>query len=361
MTKRPLIHVLAAAVLFGLSLPFAKLLLRDIHPLVLSAVLYLGAFAGLTLYAWARKALNPGRAKPAIPLESRDRRWLAGAILAGGVLGPILLMYGLTRTLGFSASLLLNLEGLFTALIAVVLFKEPAAPRLWMALGFMTAAGIILSWDPEGRSISLSGPILVLAAMFCWALDNNLTRHISDKDPVLIAGIKGLCAGSITLIIALVLGIKPGLNVHLASGLLLGFVSYGLSLVFFIKALEGWGAARTGAFFGLAPFIAAGLSPVVLKETANVLMLPALVLMAAGAWLVIREKHGHRHSHEKTVHAHVHTHRDGHHDHPHPAVDEAAPHAHEHEHEELEHVHGHWPDSHHRHPHPKSTEIKPFP
>ena len=351
MAKRPLINVLVAAVLFGLSLPFAKLLLWDIHPLVLSAVLYLGAFAGLTLYVWARKILNHGRAKPAIPFESRDRRWLAGAILAGGILGPILLMYGLTRTSGFSASLLLNLEGLFTGLIAVVIFREPAAPRLWMALGLMTAAGVILSWDPEGRTVSLSGPILVLAAMFCWALDNNLTRRISDKDPVLIARIKGLCAGSITLVIALALGITPSLNVRLASGLLLGFVSYGLSLVFFIKALEGWGAARTGAFFGLAPFIAAGLSPVLLNETAVILMLPALVLMAAGAWLVAREKHGHPHRHEKIVHAHVHTHRDGHHDHPHPAVDEAAPHAHEHEHDESEHVHGHWPDSHHRHRH----------
>jgi len=351
MTKRPLINVLVAAVLFGLSLPFAKLLLRDIHPLVLSAVLYLGAFAGLTLYVWARKILNHGRAKPAIPFESRDRRWLAGAILAGGILGPILLMYGLTRTSGFSASLLLNLEGLFTGLIAVVIFREPAAPRLWMALGLMTAAGVILSWDPEGRTVSLSGPILVLGAMFCWALDNNLTRRISDKDPVLIARIKGLCAGSITLVIALALGITPSLNARLASSLVLGFVSYGLSLVFFIKALEGWGAARTGAFFGLAPFIAAGLSPVLLNETAVILMLPALVLMAAGAWLVAREKHGHPHRHEKIVHAHVHTHRDGHHDHPHPAVDEAAPHAHEHEHDESEHVHGHWPDSHHRHRH----------
>lgn len=352
MTKRPLIQVLIAAVLFGLSPPFAKILLRETHPLVLSAVLYLGAFAGLTVFAGAQKVLDPGRKKPVIAFGIRDRWWLAGAILAGGILGPILLMYGLTRTSGFSASLLLNLEGLFTALIAVVLFKEPAAPRLWAALGFMTAAAVILSWDSEGRILSPSGPILVLASMFCWALDNNLTRHISDKDPVLVARIKGLCAGSITLMVALALGIRPALDVRLASGLVLGFVSYGLSLVFFIKALEGWGAARTGAFFGLAPFIAAGLSPILLKETANALMLPALVLMAAGAWLVIREKHGHRHRHEKTVHTHVHTHRDGHHDHRHPTADSATPHVHEHEHEELEHVHGHWPDSHHRHRHP---------
>jgi drug/metabolite transporter (DMT)-like permease len=351
MTQRPLLFVLVAAFLFGLSLPLAKLLLRNIPPLVLSGVLYLGSFAGLLLYEGARRLRPAARRDPWFHFAKRDRPWLAGAILSGGVLAPVLLMYGLARTSGFSASLLLNLEGIFTALIAVFLFGEQAVPRLWVALIFMTAAGVILSWNPEGRALSPAGPILVLASMACWALDNNLTRHISSRDPALIARLKGLCAGSITLTIALILGLKISLDLRFGAALVLGFFSYGLSLVFYIRALEGWGAARTGAFFGLAPFIAAGLSPLLLKESVSLLMLPAALLMAAGAWLVARERHSHLHRHEKTVHAHVHSHQDGHHDHPHPAGPEPEPHAHGHAHEEIEHAHAHWPDSHHRHRH----------
>lgn len=351
MTKRPLLFVLAAAFLFGLSPPVSKLLLRNIHPLVLSAVLYLGSFAGLSVLAAIRNLSRPGRKRPSDRFMSLDRVWLAGSIISGGVLGPILLLYGLTRTSGLSASLLLNLEGLFTALIAVAFFKEPASSRLWKALLLMTAGGVLLSWNPEGRTLSPAGPLLVVASMACWAMDNNLTRNISNKDPVLIARIKGLCAGVITLGAALALGSKPALNIPFASGLLLGFLSYGLSLVFFIKALEGWGAARTGAFFGLAPFIAAALSPLLLKEGVNLLMLPAALLLAAGAWLLVEEHHGHRHRHERTLHSHLHSHRDGHHDHAHAALAEAEPHAHEHTHEDVEHAHPHWPDSHHRHRH----------
>jgi len=346
----PFLAVTLSAVLFGLSPPLAKLLLKGVPPVGLAGVLYLGVFIGLTLYSAVRMPRGrSGRESPA-PLEKRDLGWLAGAVVSGGILGPICLMTGLSRISGFSASLLLNLEGLFTALIAVFLFRENAGRRIWLALGAMTLAGIILSWDPRQGRFHIAGFLLVLLAMLCWGLDNNFTRNISDKDPIQIARIKGFFAGTASLSLSVVLGFKPSLDMTLVYGLVLGALSYGLSLVLFIRALEGLGAFRTGAFFSLAPFVGACASFLILREPAGWTMVPAALLMAAGAMMVVSEKHGHAHRHERLVHAHSHTHSDLHHAHRHEGR-LAETHAHEHEHQELDHTHGHWPDSHHRHDH----------
>lgn len=352
MGMRPLVAVLISAALFGVSTPLAKLLLRGIHPVALAGLLYAGVFLGLGACRVAGRLASRGRLEPGEPKEAplgrRDLPWLAGATLAGGIVAPVCLMMGLNRTSGFAASLLLNFEAAATALIAVFLFRENAGRRVWFALALMTAGGVLLSWDPGQGRLELAGPLLILAAMIGWGLDNNLTRQISEKDPFQIAMAKGFVAGAFALGLAFSTGrgFVPGLQA--AAGLAVGAVCYGLSLVLFIKGLEGLGAFRTGALFSVAPFAGALASIVLLGDRVSPLMGAAGLLMAGAVILVVREKHVHAHHHDRLAHAHAHTHSDPHHRHDH-AEGAPDPHVHEHVHEELDHVHGHWPDTHHRH------------
>lgn len=355
MDKTPLLFVLISAFLFGISPPFAKLFIKNISPVALAGLLYLGAFIGLALYSLGKKRTTD-QDKKAVPLERKDLPWLAGAVLTGGVIGPISLMTGLTLVSGFTASLLLNLEGVATALIAVFLFKENAEKRLWLALLCMTIAGIFLSWDSSQSKFNLFGPLLIIFAMVCWGIDNNLTRHISDKDPIQITKIKGLVAGTVSLSLAFIFGMKISLSVTIVYALLLGAFSYGLSLVFFIKALKGLGSARTGAFFSFAPFIGAITSIILLREWIGWVMFPATALMIIGVWLISSEKHSHLHLHKTIVHTHSHRHNDMPHIHEHSGIFKE-PHTHEHTHLELVHTHVHWPDTHHRHEHAKSNGV----
>lgn len=355
MREKPVVAVILSALFFGLSAPLCKLLLKGLSPVVLAGFLYLGAFFALVLYSSVRGSRTRKNAPNAArtvdpPLSKRDLPWLAGAVLAGGIVGPISLMAGLARTTGFSASLLLNLEGAATALIAVLIFQEQAGRKLWLALGFMTLAGIFTAWDPARSRFSLEGPLFILLAMACWGLDNNLTRNISEKDPVQIAKVKGLLAGAASLGLALALGRDVPLDRRAVLALLVGAAGYGASLVLFIKALKGLGAFRTGAFFSLAPFIGGVSSLVILKETPEWSMLPAAAFMALGVAIIIREKHGHRHKHLRLVHDHAHVHGDIHHSHVH-SEEPRETHSHEHAHEEMDHIHVHWPDTHHRHGH----------
>ncbi len=349
----PLAAVALSAVLFGISTPLAKLLLGGIHPVALAGLLYAGVFLGLGVCRLARRLARRGacvssEGRREAPLGRGDWPWLAGAVLAGGIVAPICLMTGLSRTTGFAASLLLNFEAAATALVAVVLFKESAGKRVWAALALMTAGGILLSWDPGQGRIEAAGPLLILAAMAGWGLDNNLTRQISAKDPVQIAMIKGLVAGAFALGLAFATGRGFDLGVAAAGGLAVGAVCYGLSLVLFIKGLEGLGAFRTGALFSLAPFAGALASIVLLGDRVTPLMGAAGALMAGAAGLVVLEKHIHAHHHDRLVHSHAHVHSDLHHGHAHEGK-ARQPHAHEHVHEETDHIHGHWPDTHHRH------------
>lgn len=353
LSKRAYAYVVAAAVLFGLSAPVAKILVRGISPVALAGLLYLGAFLGLSIFAAAKRLFPAGRkAGGAAPLRGHDFAWLAGAVLTGGILGPICLLAGLARISGTTASLLLNLEGVATALVAVLIFGENAGRRVWIALLLMTGAGVLLSWDPGQGRFEIAGSLLVAGAMACWGLDNNFTRNIADKDPLLIARLKGLAAGTFSLVLALVLGHRLPLDATLAWGLVLGAFSYGLSLVLYIYGLRHLGAFRAGAFFSLAPFIGALVSLAILPEPARWILLPGAALMALGVALLAGERHEHHHCHEPVVHTHAHSHADGHHRHEHAgrtAPDGA--HSHEHTHEAVDHAHGHWPDIHHRHDH----------
>ena len=350
MSKRPYLYVIASAVLFGLSTPFSKLLIKDLSPLALAGLLYLGASLGLALYTVGQKVFLTNKIDPSPPLRKHDWPWLAGSILAGGIIAPVCLMFGLARLSGYAASLLLNLEGIATALLAVFVFKENAGRRIWLGLVFMTCAGVFLSWDPGRNEFVVTGSLLVLAAVIGWGLDNNLMRKISEKSPVQITRIKGLIAGAFCLGTAIALGSKMSSWTAAAAGLVLGAFSYGLSLVFFIRALRGMGAFRTGAFFSFAPFVGALVSLLVLPEPARWVVVPGALFMVLGVALIVSERHEHRHRHEPQIHEHAHTHGDAHHFHPHDGI-AADPHTHEHEHEELNHVHGHWPDVHHRHEH----------
>jgi drug/metabolite transporter (DMT)-like permease len=352
MDRRPLVFVIISAALFGMSTPLAKLLLKDISPVALAGFLYLGAFFGMALFYLFRKALAGKNPKPTAPLERKDAPWLFGALITGGILAPILLMSGLFLISGFSASLLLNLEGLATVSIAVLVFNEPSGKRLWLALLCMTSAGIFLAWNSDAGAFNPLGPVLIVLSMVCWGIDNNLTRNISGKDPIQISGIKSGLAGAASLSIALLLGANFTWGPSIVFALIVGAFSYGASLVFFIKSLEGMGSSRTGAFFSAAPYFGAILSLVLLREWIGWVLFPATALMIIGTWLITGETHGHKHRHAHEKHSHEHTHKDKHHEHSHPdGKDVSGPHVHVHEHLELVHTHAHWPDTHHRHRH----------
>jgi len=348
LDKKPILYILLSASLFGLSSPLAKLLLKDFSPIVLAGLLYLGAFVGLFLYSLFTIRSAP-KAK-AEGLERKDLPWLIGAILAGGVIAPISQMAGLNLISGFSVSLLLNLEGVSTAMIAVFLFRENTGKRLWFALLFMTIAGVLLSWNPGQSKFNIAGPLLILLAVVCWGIDNNLTRQISDKNPIQITYIKGLVGGSISIVLAVILGKKIPLDFTLLLAILLGALSYGMSLVFFIKALKSLGSSRTGAFFSLGPFVGAIFSVILLRDWLGWVMFPAVGLMVLGVWLISSEKHEHTHTHLAITHTHMHRHDDLHHLHSHPEGT-LEPHIHEHIHVALNHTHAHWPDIEHRHAH----------
>jgi len=347
--NRSVLSALGAAALFGASTPFAKLLLGEVSPLVLAAVLYLGS--GLGLAAWiGLRARLPGR-EPAAPLPRRDWPWIAAAIAAGGVAGPILLMQGLARTDASSASLLLNLEGVLTAAIAWTVFRENVDRRVFAGMMAIVAGGAMLSADAAPRAGGIAGALLVAAACLAWAIDNNLTRRVSGGDAATLACLKGLAAGAVNLALALSLGAPlPSSTGWLGAGLL-GFLGYGVSLVLFIVALRGLGTARTGAYFSVAPFFGAVLAIAMLGERPGIAFWFAAGLMALGVWLHLSERHEHTHAHEALQHTHEHMH-DGHHKHAHDlSWDGREPHVHPHRHEALVHSHPHYPDLHHRHTH----------
>lgn len=341
---------LLSAALFGASTPIAKLLLGEITPLLLASLLYLGSGLGLAGWLLLRRVLGRAPSSP-FSLGGTDYLWLAAAIAVGGVLAPVLLVFGLVSTDGAVASLLLNLEAVLTAAIAWVAFRENVDRRVFLGMMAIVAGGVVLSWHEVPRAGSATGPLLIAGACLAWAIDNNLTRRISGGDAAVIASAKGLVAGSVNLALAFELGnVLPPLRALAAAGLV-GFLGYGLSLVLFIIALRHLGTARTGAYFSVAPFFGAALALVVLGEQTTALFWIAAALMAFGVWLHLTERHVHEHAHEPMEHSHSHVH-DTHHQHAHEAGDEGSePHAHLHRHGRLTHSHPHYPDLHHRHRH----------
>lgn len=345
--KQSVLFALFAAALFGAAMPFAKRLLGNIDPLLLAGLLYLGSGLGLTL---ARVVRDHGWKASNLP--QTDRLWLVGAICFGGVLAPIALLFGLKRIDAGVASLLLNLEAVLTALLAWLVFSENADRRVVVGMAAIVIGGIVLS-SPTGPVAQgdWSGPALVALACLCWAIDNNFTRKVASADALFVAGGKGVIAGITNTLLATAAGTRlPSLDVA-ASALLLGLAGYGISLVLFVLALRGLGAARTGAYFSTAPFIGAAISVVWLGETTSPVFWIAGVLMAVGVWLHLTEHHEHEHSHEALVHSHRHTH-DEHHQHAHDEpVDLQHPHEHVHAHAKMKHSHAHYPDIHHQHDH----------
>lgn len=348
---RGVVYALLAAALFGASTPFAKSLVAGVAPVALAALLYLGSGVGLLVcYVVRGLVRNEGKGSPG-PLARPDWPWLAGAIATGGVAGPVLLMIGLTLTPASAASLLLNMEGVLTAMLAWFVFKENFDRRIMAGMLLIVVAGGLLSWEQVPVLGVPWGALAIVAACLCWAIDNNLTRKVSASDPLQIAGIKGLAAGAVNLSIALAMGVAlPDAGAVLAAGLV-GFCGYGLSLVMFVLALRHLGTARTGAYFSAAPFVGAAMSLVMLGEVPGSLFWYAAALMGGGLWLHLTETHAHEHFHAPLDHAHEHSH-DSHHRHEHDFDwDGTEPHAHPHRHTALKHSHAHYPDIHHRHGH----------
>ena len=345
-TRTPILLALTAAAMFGASVPFAQLLLGSIEPVMLASLLYIGGGSAVVAARLVR-----GKKTGESPLVRRDYPWLAGTMLAGGFLAPVLLMLGLASTPAATASLLLNAEAVATALIAAAFFGEVIGRRVGVAIGFITAAGVILSFDPDGHFGFSLGALGVIGACALWGLDNNFSRHISSKDPFAIGTVKGLGAGLLSLPLALALGEAIPPPELALPALLLGAVCYGASMICFILALRSLGAARTAGVFGLAPFIGTGLALAIAPVLPGWQFLAALPLMALGALLIAREEHEHEHAHDRVTHAHRHRHDDRHHEHLHESGDRAVVHAHVHTHEPVRHAHAHTPDIHHRHRH----------
>jgi len=341
---------LLAALLFGASTPLAKLLIADVSPIVLAGLLYAGSGLGLGLWLLLRR-LRPNNPAAEAALQRRDIPWLAGAVFSGGVVGPVLLMLGLASTPASTASLLLNLESVLTALLAWVVFRENVDFRIFLGMVVIVAGGVLLSWTQAPRAGVPWGALAIAGACACWAVDNNLTRAVSGGDPVQIAAIKGGLAGAINIAVALCMGHRlPDAALVLGAGAI-GLAGYGISLVAFVLALRHLGSARTGAYFSTAPFVGAALSLVLLREAPSFSFWIAGGLMALGVWLHISEHHEHEHTHEAMEHEHLHAH-DEHHQHTHDFPwDGREPHSHPHRHEPMIHSHPHYPDLHHRHGH----------
>ncbi len=341
--KRKIGYAFGAAALFGASTPFSKLLLGQLPPSMLAGLLYLGSGVGL--------CIGMGRFPSLKALSTAQKLWFSLAILLGGGIGPILLLQGLGQASAASSSLLLNLESVLTALLAWFVFRENFDRRLLTGMLAVVAGGVCLSWHAGSFTFSV-GSLLIAGACLCWALDNNLMQKVSAGEPSDLAACKGLAAGSANLCLAWATGQWTSIDgPTIVGALMLGYLGYGLSLVFFVRALRELGTARTGAYFSLAPFVGAFLSLVIFHEVPTSRFWVALALMAWGVWLHVSERHQHTHTHEELEHHHEHLH-DEHHQHEHGSKDPTCePHTHVHKHLSLSHCHPHYPDVHHRHTH----------
>jgi drug/metabolite transporter (DMT)-like permease len=343
LKQKGILAALSAALLFGAGTPLAKLLLESVNPWLLAGLLYFGSGMGLTLYRQLTDA-------PTVRLVRSEVLWFAGAIAAGGMIAPVLLMIGLTGMPASGASLLLNAEAVFTALLAWVAFKENFDKRIALGMLAIIAGAVVLSW-PEHTGFGSFWPALaVLGACLAWGIDNNLTRKVALNDATWIASVKGLVAGSVNLALAFSLGVSLPSLPNMAGAMLLGFFAYGVSLALFVVGLRHLGTARTGAYFSVAPFFGAVLA-IALGDPVTVPLLIAGTLMMAGIWLHLTERHEHEHQHMVVEHEHEHIH-DEHHQHLHDAqTGTETQHSHWHRHEDLKHTHPHYPDAHHQHRH----------
>lgn len=334
---------LAAAALFGLSAPLAKPLLAATGPLTLAGLLYLGGGLALSVASALRRRTNEA------PLQRKDVPILGLLVLCGGMVGPVLMLFALTRASASSVSLLLNLEGPFTLALAALAFHEHVGWRGMASLLLVVAGAAVLGLPMGPVQLPPVAALCVAAACLAWGLDNNLTRALSLRDPVALVRAKTLGAGACTLTLSLLLGQPLPARGPALLALLLGAASYGTSILLDAYALRLLGAAREAAYFATAPFLGALGAVLLLGEHLAPTTLLAGGLMAVGVWLLLSERHGHAHTHQSLEHEHRHVH-DVHHQHSHkgPVVE---PHSHPHQHAPLTHDHPHVPDSHHHHRH----------
>jgi drug/metabolite transporter (DMT)-like permease len=351
MNPHAVLLALLSAALFGISTPAAKVLLGTVEPAILAGLLYCGAGLGVAVLRRVARSLVVQSDAPEVALGRQDVPWLSGAIVSGGVIGPILLMTGLARTEAATASLLLTLEGVATALIAWFIFHENFDRRIAIGIASLLAGALVLSRTGTPTVSSLLGPITIIGACIAWGLDNTVTRTVSLADALEIVELKGLIAGPVNLALGVIVGGRlPDLSSTLVAGLV-GLLGYGVSLALFVMALRHLGTARTGAYFSTAPFLGTLAAVVILQEPLTAQLVAAGLLMAVGVWLHLTESHEHEHEHELIEHSHPHVH-DDHHRHEHSPDDPPGePHTHQHLHDRLRHTHPHLPDMHHTHRH----------
>jgi len=357
-SRLPVLYGILAAIFFSSCAPMTKFFLGDCGPVTLAALFYLGSGTGMLFLILAGRIAGKGVHQKEAPLTKADIPYLSGMILFGGILAPIILMYSMIHTPAATGSLLLNFEPVATGVIAALFFHEAVGRRIWIAMGLITGSCVILSIDPAGDfgiSIAAAG---VLICCICWALDNNISRYVSGRDPLSAIMVKGLGAGIISLGIAAAIGEHlPPVN-QIPIFMVVGFFSFGgLASAFFLLALRDLGSARTGLFLALSPFFGVLFSLFLFHEYPGFLFGLAVPVMILGTWLLVTERHAHRHQHLPLVHNHRHCHDDLHHDHPHPdgfpPVSRSGYHTHLHSHEAVVHDHPHKPDLHHRHDHEK--------
>jgi drug/metabolite transporter (DMT)-like permease len=334
---------LLAAALFGISTPLLQRAGEGVGALTTAALLYAGA---ALVGALSRRPAH----REARMVRGDLPRLLAMAAF-GAVIGPVALAWGLQRTSGTSASLLLTLEALFTAMLAWRLYHETMDRRVWAAMALLLAGAVVLVLDQQrGGGTQLWGLLAVAVATAAWSVDNTLSRGLAERDPSQVVMAKGALGASATALLALGFG-EPLPSAAAALGLFaIGATGYGLSLRFYLLAQRAFGAARTGSVFAFAPFIGAALALVLGDRSGSGWMAVGSALMLAGVLLHLAESHGHEHQHEATEHEHAHRHDDGHHAHRHQPMPEGE-HSHHHRHEPLHHVHPHVPDAHHGHRH----------
>ena len=348
---------LGSAVLFGAGTPLAKLLLDSVSPWLLAGLLYLGSGLGLALYRRARQLKAPR-------LSSSEKGWMLAAVVCGGYLAPVLLMWGLSRLPASHTALLLNAEAVLTTLLAWALFKENLGTRIVLGMAAIVLGAVILAWPSAGLAPvatvsagALWPALAVLGACALWALDNNFTRKVALAEASWVACVKGSVAGTTNLLLAFALGASwPAWPLAVAA-MGVGLLAYGVSLTLFVVGLRHLGASRSGAYFSVAPFVGAVMAVLLLAEPVSWPLAAAATFMALGVWLHLTEQHGHTHAHTALDHEHAHTH-DAHHLHDHTHDDAESPgesrakrHSHRHQHTPLQHSHAHFPDAHHQHRH----------
>lgn len=346
-TTGAIFFALLAALLFGICSPVSKQLLNHLSPTFMAALLYLGAGLGMLCVRLARGIHHDGQKEAG--MTKKELPYILAMILLD-IGAPIFLMLGLTMTAASTASLLNNFEIVATAAVAMIFFREPLDKRMWFAIILITVSSVLLSVSDFGSLSFSSGAVFVLAACLCWGFENNCTRMLSLKDPLQIVIIKGFGSGTGALLISMAVKECYGSLRYIIFALLLGFVSYGMSIFFYINAQRKLGAARTSIYYAAAPFIGVLISWLILKDAITDSFLIALIIMLAGTYFAITEKHKHSHAHVEETHEHRHSHDDGHHNHVHEGQT-AGEHTHEHTHESMTHTHTHTPELHHQHSH----------